>query len=211
MRLEGQLSSGAVRVAVGDLTVREVMGGVNGGFAIWYEDCRTWGKWGMCWGYLGCSGRPGVRLEGQLSSGAVRVAVGDLTVREVMGGVNGGFAIWYEDCRTWGKWGMCWGYLGCSGRPGVRLEGQLSSGAVRVAVGDLTVREVMGGVNIGEVAIWDEDCRTWGKWGMCWGYLGRGRWCVWGRVDMKTVAGDEREKKCGFKFCRKLQNIKSNS
>ena len=26
-----------------------------------------------------------------------------------------------------GEWGMCWGYLGCCGRPGVRFEGQLSS------------------------------------------------------------------------------------
>ena len=38
-------------------------------------------------------------------------------------------------------------------------------------MGDFRGREVMGGVNIGEVAIWDEDRRTWGELVICWGYL----------------------------------------
>ena len=32
-------------------------------------------------------------------------------------------------------------------------------------MGDFMGRKVMGGVNVGEVAIWDEDRRTWGNEG----------------------------------------------
>ena len=62
----------------------------------------------------------GVQLEGQLSSGRGGGTVGLMGV-DVMRGLNMGVG---NGERIIGHGG----YLGCSGRPGVRLEGQLSPG-----------------------------------------------------------------------------------